>query len=171
MGVLSKLLKLNGCVIVGGASFTAYQYPELRTKPGQLLHAMQRGARLAGTGVMMASDYLRVDEISSETHTTASTRLYETFKVNGGPYIKLGQMMGQLDQLVPKEYITAFEPMLQQAPKTDFVDVKAILEQELGRKLEDIYSEFDEQPVASASLGQVHRARLRSTGEEVAVKV
>ena len=73
--------------------------------------------------------------------------------------------------MLPKQYIKTFEPMLQQAPKTSYEDVKSIVELELGKKLEDIYSEFDEKPVASASLGQVHRARLRSTGEVVAVKV
>lgn len=80
-------------------------------------------------------------------------------------------MMGQLDNLVPKEYIVSFEPMLQQAPKTKYEDVKDIIELELNDKLENIFSEFDHEPVASASLGQVHRAKLRSTGQVVAVKV
>jgi len=119
----------------------------------------------------MAKDYLSAKEISSETHTRASMRMYECFRINGGPYIKLGQMMGQLDNLIPKEYIVTFEPMLMQAPKTSYEDVKSIVDSELGKPLEEVYSEFDEKPIASASLGQVHRARLRSTGEEVAVKV
>ena len=59
-----------------------------------------------------------------------------------------------------------------QAPKTSFKDVKEIVELELGVKsLDEIFTEFDEEPLASASLGQVHRARLRTTGEIVAVKV
>lgn len=58
-----------------------------------------------------------------------------------------------------------------QAPRTDFADVKKIVEFELGKKLEDVYSEFEEKPLASASLGQVHKAKLKSTGEVVAVKV
>ena len=62
-------------------------------------------------------------------------------------------MFGQLDQLVPPIYIKTFEPMLMQAPRTDFADVKQIVEFELGRKLEDVYSEFNEKPLASASLG------------------
>lgn len=57
------------------------------------------------------------------------------------------------------------------APKTKFEDVRAILEEELGQSLETVFSEFDQEPIASASLGQVHRARLISTGETVAVKV
>lgn len=79
--------------------------------------------------------------------------------------------MGQLDQLIPEEYVTAFEPMLMQAPKTSYEDVKSIVETELGRKIDEVYSEFAEEPLASASLGQVHKAILRETGEVVAVKV
>jgi len=93
MGILRKFIKLNGVVVAGGASFTAYQYPELRRNPGQLLHAMVRGARCASTFGMMAVDYLKarqLSEISSETHIQASNRMYECFRKNGGPYIKLG---------------------------------------------------------------------------------
>lgn len=81
-------------------------------------------------------------------------------------------MIGQLDQLLPDEFVESFEPMLMQAPKTKYADVKGIVEMELGLKsIDDIFTEFDEEPLASASLGQVHRARLRGTGEVVAVKV
>ena len=132
---------------------------------------MVRGARCAGTGILMASDYLRAKEITEDVHAVASKRMYVCFCKNGGPYIKLGQMVGQLDQLLPLQYIKTFEPMLMQAPKTAYEDVKSIVELELGRKLEDVYSEFDEKPLASASLGQVHKARLRSNGQVVAVKV
>ena len=58
-----------------------------------------------------------------------------------------------------------------QAPKTSFEDVKSIVELEFGKPMNDIFSYFEETPVASASLGQVHRATLKSTGEDVAVKV
>ena len=61
--------------------------------------------------------------------------------------------------------------MLMEAPKTCFEDVKSIVEEDLGCKIEEVYSEFSEQPLASASLGQVHKARLKSTGEIVAVKI
>lgn len=49
--------------------------------------------------------------------------------------------------------------------------MKRTFESETGRKLEEVFSEFEEAPIASASMAQVHRARLRSTGELVAVKV
>ena len=49
------------------------------------------------TGGLMATDYLRAgDNINSETHYRAATRLFDTFNYNGGPYIKMGQLFGQL---------------------------------------------------------------------------
>jgi hypothetical protein len=90
MGLLTKAIKFNGLVLVGGTGFTAYQYPELRKNPGQLIHAMTRMGRLGTTAVRMAGDYGMAKEITSETHHKASQRMYECFKVNGGPYIKLG---------------------------------------------------------------------------------
>jgi ubiquinone biosynthesis protein len=57
------------------------------------------------------------------------------------------------------------------APTTKYEDVKTIIEYEMGKKIEDVFSEFEEKPIASASLGQVHKARLKSTGEAVCVKV
>lgn len=60
MGILSKFFKLNGAVFVGGTGLTAYSYPELRQEPQELMHAMFRGMRVAGTGYLMAKDYLNV---------------------------------------------------------------------------------------------------------------
>jgi ubiquinone biosynthesis protein len=57
------------------------------------------------------------------------------------------------------------------APTTKYEDVKSIVEQELGMKIEEAFSEFEEKPLASASLGQVHKAILKKTGETVVVKV
>ena len=61
--------------------------------------------------------------------------------------------------------------MCMKAPVTKYEHVKSIFEEEMGCKIEDVFSEFEQEPLASASLGQVHEAKLRSTGETVAVKV
>ena len=90
---------------------------------------MLRGMRCIKTGSLMAWDYLSAgDDINSETHFKAAGRMYDMFCANGGVYIKLGQMFGQLEALVPPEYIKTFEPMCMRAPMTDFADVKMILE-------------------------------------------
>ena len=56
-------------------------------------------------------------------------------------------------------------------PTSDYEDIKMVFELETGKKIEDVFSEFDKKPLASASLAQVHKAKLKSTGETVAVKV
>ena len=80
-------------------------------------------------------------------------------------------MFGQLQNLVPDEYLEVFEPMCMKAPTTKYSDVKYIVESELGQSISSVFSEFEETPLASASLAQVHKARLRATGEVVVVKV
>ena len=72
---------------------------------------------------------------------------------------------------MPPEYIKTFEPMCMRAPTTCYEDVRRIVEEESGKTIEELFEHFEERPIASASLGQVHKARLRTTGETVAVKV
>lgn len=87
---------------------------------------------------------------------------------------KVGQTASYVDGLVPPGQAAAYEKALaklqQATPKSPFSAVQAQIETELSASLATLFSEFDEAPVASASVGQVHRARLHD-GREVAVKV
>lgn len=76
-----------------------------------------------------------------------------------------------MQSLIPDEWIEVFEPMQDAAPTSTFEEVKKVLEDDLGKPLEEVFLWFSPKPEASASLAQVHRARLRSTGEIVAVKI
>ena len=73
--------------------------------------------------------------------------------------------------LVPTPYVEVFENMCQHAPWTSWEDVKKILEDDLGKPIDEVFEYIKHEPVASASLAQVHEAVLKSTGEKVAVKV
>jgi predicted unusual protein kinase regulating ubiquinone biosynthesis (AarF/ABC1/UbiB family) len=91
--------------------------------------------------------------------------------INLGPtFIKIGQALSTRADLLPLEYVRALVKLQDQVPEFPVEQAIEIIETELGMPLERAYKEFDRQPLAAASLGQVHRARLHS-GEEVVVKV
>ncbi|MCX9024941.1 MAG: AarF/ABC1/UbiB kinase family protein [Candidatus Methanoperedens sp.] len=97
-------------------------------------------------------------------------RLRLAFEELGPTFIKFGQILSTRHDLIPEEYIRELSKLQDRVPPFEFIEAKKMIEKELGKNLDEIFSEFDEKPIASASIGQVYRGRL-STGEEVAVKV
>jgi predicted unusual protein kinase regulating ubiquinone biosynthesis (AarF/ABC1/UbiB family) len=94
----------------------------------------------------------------------------KAFEELGGAWIKLGQMLAMRFDLLPPEYSDELLKLLNAVAPFPYNDVVAIVHQELGGSPDTIFSDFQREPFASASIGQVHRARLM-TGEPVAVKV
>jgi len=88
----------------------------------------------------------------------------------GPTFIKLGQALSTRADLLPLEYVQALGRLQDKVPAFDPNQAIAIVEAELGASIYHLYREFDPIPIAAASLGQVHKARLHS-GEEVVVKV
>jgi len=88
----------------------------------------------------------------------------------GPTFIKIGQSMGTRADLLPLPFVMALGELQDNVPAFSNDIAFARIEHDLGRKISDVYAEFEIAPVAAASLGQVYRARLHS-GEEVAVKV
>lgn len=88
----------------------------------------------------------------------------------GPTFIKIGQSMGTRADLLPLPFVKALGELQDNVPAFSNDIAFARIEKELGRKINEVYSEFEIVPVAAASLGQVYRARF-FTGEEVAVKV
>ncbi len=88
----------------------------------------------------------------------------------GPTFVKLAQVLSNRPDIIPDALVREFEKLQDRVPPFPFEEAKAIIERETGKNLEDIFEEFSEKPMASASIGQVHRARLK-TGELVVVKV
>lgn len=107
---------------------------------------------------------------AEEVHEAIAKDIYETCIRNDGLYVKFGQGIAATDHLLPPAYFK-WMSLLQDKAKAVSIDrVKSIIKEETGKELSDIFSYFNDVPVASASIAQVHDARLKS-GEKVAVKV
>jgi ubiquinone biosynthesis protein len=99
-----------------------------------------------------------------------SRRLRKAFERLGPTYIKLGQILSSGEGVFPPELVEEFKLLRDRVPAEPFSTVREVVEAELGRPLEAVFEHFETQPVAAASIAQVHAARLR-TGEEVVAKV
>ncbi|UKN00597.1 AarF/UbiB family protein [Paracrocinitomix mangrovi] len=87
-----------------------------------------------------------------------------------GLFIKFGQLMSIMSNVLPKAYGELLESLQDKAPESPLENCKQVLEADLGKPIDQIFKEIPEKPIASASIGQVYKATLLS-GEVVAVKV
>ncbi len=98
-------------------------------------------------------------------------RLRHMLEELGPTFVKLGQILSTRPDMIGNVYAEELKNLTEHVTPVDFSEIKKIIEAETGRKIEEIFSSFDETPLASASIGQVHKAVLRSNGQCVAVKV
>ncbi|MDQ2770813.1 MAG: AarF/ABC1/UbiB kinase family protein [Bacteroidota bacterium] len=102
--------------------------------------------------------------------TTRWERVRLIIEELGPTFIKLAQAMSNRADLLPEALIDEFEKLQSNVPPFETALARQIIEEELGRPIAEVFDEFDDVPIGSASIGQVHKARLL-TGEDVVVKV
>jgi ubiquinone biosynthesis protein len=88
----------------------------------------------------------------------------------GPSFVKLGQLMSVRADLFPPDYIEEFKKLQDQVPAVPFNQIRGVVEDEIGRPISEVFPEFNPEPIAAASVAQVHLARLPA-GMSVAVKV
>lgn len=110
--------------------------------------------------------------VTHEAHTslTIGERIRLVLEDLGPTFIKLGQLASTRSDLLPDSIIQELVKLQDNVPPFPAERVRAIIEQELDQHMDEIFNSFEDTPLAAASIGQVHRAVLRS-GEVVAVKV
>jgi predicted unusual protein kinase regulating ubiquinone biosynthesis (AarF/ABC1/UbiB family) len=112
-----------------------------------------------------------VERLLEERHRRNARRIERTLVRLQGLFIKVGQLISIMTNFLPEAFRSELEGLQDQVPPRPYADIERRLREELGgRPPEEVFAEFSQAPVASASIAQVHRARLK-TGEQVAVKV
>lgn len=142
----------------------------------------QRFAKLAGMTASVAANYAksRISTAFKNAEQTAldraanyaasGERIAQTLGELKGAAMKIGQMASVAQDVLPKELAQALTKLQKEAPPMPYEVIAAQIERELGSPPEQLFSQFSKTPFASASIGQVHRART-DDGREVVVKV
>ncbi|MBO7720002.1 MAG: AarF/ABC1/UbiB kinase family protein [Methanosphaera sp.] len=99
------------------------------------------------------------------------TGLREAMEELGPAFIKLGQLLASRPDMIGPEIAEDLKKLRDNTPVTPFDQMREVVETELGKPLEEVYSDFNETPLGSASIGQVYKATLKENGQEVAVKI
>ncbi|CAM6105645.1 unnamed protein product [Calypogeia fissa] len=110
------------------------------------------------------------DRIWEEQHERAADKLYALCYDLKGFFLKSAQLLAKPD-LAPMAWVKRLVVLCDQAPQTPYEQVRGVLEEELGESFDDLFERFDVKPIGSASVAQVHKARLRGGSSDVAVKV
>ncbi|WJI08637.1 AarF/ABC1/UbiB kinase family protein [Methanobacterium sp. CWC-01] len=118
----------------------------------------------------LSPEFLLGGDLGKELDNTAPSRFRAALEELGTTYIKLGQVLSTRPDLVGMEIADELSRLQDDVPPVPFSEIKAVVEEELGSPLEELFQEFEEKSIASASIAQVHKARLMD-GTEVAVKV
>lgn len=140
------------------AVFTKHGFGLLMDQLG-IFHYLKIKKRISNTGAESGSSRLSTGE-----------RLRLSLEELGPTFVKLGQILSTRSDIFPSDVVEELKKLQDSVPPFSFSEVRSVIEDEFEEKLENIYKEFDEKPVAAASISQVHRARLNS-GKPVAVKV
>jgi ubiquinone biosynthesis protein len=133
-------------------------------------HDLVRSSGLADALSEPAEAQGAPDDAEQRAEDEAARDLAADLESLGPTFVKLGQLLSTRADLLSDAHIEALSRLQDDVEPVPFDEIRAVVEQDLGARLSNVYESFDEVPIASASLGQVHHAVLRN-GREVAVKV
>ncbi|RHN63406.1 putative cadmium-transporting ATPase [Medicago truncatula] len=120
--------------------------------------------------VNFVKDAQKQEAMWERQHELAADKIFSMCSDLGGFFLKIAQIIGKPD-LAPAAWVKRLVTLCDQAPPTSYHTVKLVLENELGMSIHDVFDRFDVEPLGSASIAQVHKARLKGDKSDVVVKV
>lgn len=131
-------------------------------------HGLHATAVRAGLGRWMPLGAAEIDRDGDED--VRPELLVSAFEELGATFVKLGQLISTRPDVFPGDYCTAFAKLIDANNPVPFEDVAHVVHEDFGATVDELYGWFDREPLATASIGQAHRARLHD-GRDVVVKV
>ncbi|XP_015580387.1 uncharacterized protein slr0889 isoform X1 [Ricinus communis] len=128
------------------------------------------GYKVFQVRVSFVKDVQKQEAMWEMQHELAADKIYAMCSDLGGFFLKVAQVIGKPD-LAPTAWVRRLVTLCDRAPATPFNTVQFVLEKELGQSIGEMFERFDADPLGSASIAQVHRARLKGDKTDVAVKV
>ena len=151
-------------------------------KTKQLWHGRKRTYRAVSTVIRIERSYSSLNKktkgwakeqynpLYKVLHKKNANLLYKLCLNNGATWVKLAQFLSARPDILPKAYIEALKPLQNENRKVPFAKLEPTLVEELGSNWRDHFESFDEAPIATASIAQVHKAKLKN-GQDVAIKI
>ena len=163
-------LQNGACVVARKYSPDAVRERALRG-PGELAKTVLRCGEIVWNAASLASGLLMDGVDERERVSSRSEQLRVQLAELGPSFVKAGQVLANRPDIVRSDYMEELCKLQDDVPAFENDVAFGIIENELGRPIDAVFSKISSAPVAAASLGQVYRATLRETGEEVAIKV
>ncbi|ORX55756.1 ABC1-domain-containing protein [Hesseltinella vesiculosa] len=162
-----------------GSGLTALYYTNDNAR--HVMTAIDRCGVAGATGVAVAVDYKLtlsqsyatehdMQQAKKQCHLRCAHRVLDALQHLGGIYVKLGQHVSAMVYLLPIEWTSTMAVLQDRCDPTPEEDIRQLFLSDYGQALDDVFDDFDWTPLGVASLAQVHKARLRSSGQWVAVK-